>query len=412
MNRLARAFLFAIAALGAATIQSHAQTTSATVVAACGTPPITYTAGANRAITQDTTGSACTNATLTGSVTVGTLGPGSNTIGNVGIINGANQAAVKAASTAPVATDPALVVTLSPNSSSSSNPVTVTVNSPPDDLLTGPTSLTGAGDVAVASHGAGAAALQVTGTFTGLAGVIRGSIDGTNYVNIGAYNANSGAVVTSGTTISATGIYIIPAGGYRSIQYHVTAVSTGTAVVNLNSSAGSLDPPSAVSGNGKQVNLSGINGSTPSTGNGVTGSGSQRVTIASDNTAFSVNPQPTTSGGLSVKSFIVANNTTSVAVDASAGQIYGITGSSISAATPVWAKFYNASQGSTTCGSGTPVQRELIPAPGASGGGTNISVPLGIPYSTAITVCVTAGIADNDTTSPAASSYILNVYYK
>ena len=37
------------------------------------------------------------------------------------------------------------------------------------------------------------------------------------------------------------------------------------------------------------VNIDGINGVTPSVGNGVTGTGSLRVTIASDNTAFGVN---------------------------------------------------------------------------------------------------------------------------
>lgn len=36
-----------------------AQISNATVVSACGTPPATYSAGANRAITQDTTGKIC-----------------------------------------------------------------------------------------------------------------------------------------------------------------------------------------------------------------------------------------------------------------------------------------------------------------------------------------------------------------
>ena len=38
-----------------------------------------------------------------------------------------------------------------------------------------------------------------------------------------------------------------------------------------------------------QENVKQINGVVPLTGNGVTGTGSQRVTIASDNTAFTVN---------------------------------------------------------------------------------------------------------------------------
>jgi hypothetical protein len=44
----------------------------------------------------------------------------------------------------------------------------------------------------------------------------------------------------------------------------------------------------------RAVNVAQINGVTPLMGNGVTGTGSQRVTIASDNTAFAVNPASAT----------------------------------------------------------------------------------------------------------------------
>ena len=39
---------------------AHAQVSNAVVVSTCGTPPAIYTAGANRQITQDTTGTLCT----------------------------------------------------------------------------------------------------------------------------------------------------------------------------------------------------------------------------------------------------------------------------------------------------------------------------------------------------------------
>lgn len=127
----------------------------------------------------------------------------------------------------------------------------------------------------------------------------------------------------------------------------------------------------------------------------------------------SVSPVPTTSGGLSVFSAIVPNNTTSFVIKASPGQLYGLEGFSIAATTPVWLKTYDAAQGSTTCGSGTPKARYLIPASGgAPGSGLIPSSALGDAYGTAITGCITAGIADNDTTAPAASSYTLNVHYK
>lgn len=122
---------------------------------------------------------------------------------------------------------------------------------------------------------------------------------------------------------------------------------------------------------------------------------------------------PSTSGGLSVFSAIVPNNTTSFVIKANPGQLYGLDGFSIAATTPVWLKTYDAAQGSVTCGSGTPKARYLIPASGgAPGSGLIPSSALGDAYGTAITGCITAGIADNDTTAPAASSYTLNVHYK
>lgn len=265
----------------------------------------TYVEGTTNPVSQDLSGDqrvldsavlAAVQASIpAGTANIGTVGQaqGSTTSGQSGqLVQGAvttSSPTYTTGQTAPLSLDTTGALRITAPAAS---PVNVTVNSPPNDVLTGPTSLTGAGDVTVNSQGSGAAALQITGTFTGLSGVVRGSVDGATYVNIGAYNANTGVTIAAGTTISATGIYVVPAAGYRTIQYHVTAVSTGTAVVNLNSSAGALDPPNAVTGSGKNENLTGVNGSTPLTGNGVTGSGSLRVTVASDNTAFSTNTAP------------------------------------------------------------------------------------------------------------------------
>lgn len=122
---------------------------------------------------------------------------------------------------------------------------------------------------------------------------------------------------------------------------------------------------------------------------------------------------PAPSSGVSVMSQQVANNTTSVAVKASAGVLYGVQGFANHAAlTEVYVKLYNASQGSTTCGSGTPVWRGMIPY-NANGGAGFISFgTFGLAFSTAITACVTAGYADSDATAPAASDYLVNYFYK
>lgn len=139
-------------------------------------------------------------------------------------------------------------------------------------------------------------------------------------------------------------------------------------------------------------------------GNAVIGAGNP-LTVAS---------VPLASGGLAIQSAIVANNTTSVAVGTSAPhQLYGIDAYSISSATPAFIKLYNAAQGSTTCGSGTPVARFMIPASGGTAGSGQIWHDTnGIAFSTALSYCITTGIADADTSAPAASTYTINLSYK
>lgn len=73
VNRLFLAFLAAGALLLAA-VPAVAQSSPglAVVVAACGTPPSTYTAGQNRPLTQNTSGQTCGNSTSTPSGTQNT----------------------------------------------------------------------------------------------------------------------------------------------------------------------------------------------------------------------------------------------------------------------------------------------------------------------------------------------------
>lgn len=105
---------------------------------------------------------------------------------------------------------------------------------------------------------------------------------------------------------------------------------------------------------------------------------------------------------------IVANNTTSVVVNAAATTVYSIQLGGIGSA-PAYLKLYNAT--SATCGSGTPVKRLIIPAAAtaANGAGSNIVFPLGLRFGTGLTYCVTTGIGDADTTAPAASTFLVNI---
>ncbi len=187
------------------------------------------------------------------------------------------------------------------------------------------------------------------------------------------------------------------------------------------------------------VNIKEINAVTPLMGAGVTGTGSQRVTAAQDTTTIAgsapgtagtpsanvVSVQGVTSGtplvitnsaaatgGATPSHAIVAANTTSVSIDASPGTLYSVQVFNNSA-TIAYLKLYDAAQGSTTCGSGTPKKVILIPA-STSGAGAVISLggSSGVAFATAITRCVTTGIADNDTGAPAASTYLVEADFK
>jgi hypothetical protein len=233
------------------------------------------------------------------------------------------------------------------------------------------------------------------------------------------------ADATANPTLSGIGAYLM---GFNGTTWdRVDTVGTGTLKSDMSSIAGTatavntgaasagtqrvvLSTDSALAAN-QSVNIAQMNGVTTTMGNGASGTGVQRVTLASDSTGI-VQPVSAATGGMSVFSKQVANNTTSFAVDGSAGTLYAIAAYNNSA-TKVYVKLYNTAQGSVTCGTPTPVDRHLIPADsGSNGSGFIWSVPLGVAYSTAITACVTAGYADNDTTAPPATSVLVSFYYR
>ncbi len=136
---------------------------------------------------------------------------------------------------------------------------------------------------------------------------------------------------------------------------------------------------------------------------------SSPVVIASNQSALAVTVGALATGGSSTTGNIAANNTTAVVVKAAAGTLYGVQVYGLGSA-PAYLKIYNAT--SATCGSGVPVKRIMIPAAStaANGAGSNIAFGTsGVAFGTGITYCVTTGIADNDTTAPAAATFLINV---
>lgn len=183
----------------------------------------------------------------------------------------------------------------------------------------------------------------------------------------------------------------------------------------------------------QSVNVSQINAVTPLMGNGVTGTGSQRVTIASDNTAFSVNAvqsgtwtvqpgntanttawlvndQPAASGGLSFNSFVGAASNNKTQIKGSAGQLYLVSVQNL-AATPVYLKVFNATAASVNAGTTNCDFQFMIPG-NTAGAGLVLNIDKGIALGTAITVMLTAAIATNDNTSVSANQQVVTIGYK
>lgn len=122
-----------------------------------------------------------------------------------------------------------------------------------------------------------------------------------------------------------------------------------------------------------------------------------------------VNLVPATTGGLTISSTLIAAGTNATSVKASAGQLYKVEITNNSANIG-YLKLYNTA-GTPTAGSGTPVIRLMVPG-NASGTGTLSTYDNGVAFATGIGFTFTGGIADADTTSVAASAFIVNLYYK
>jgi hypothetical protein len=134
--------------------------------------------------------------------------------------------------------------------------------------------------------------------------------------------------------------------------------------------------------------------------------GSAPVVIASNQAGYPIFPSPTTSGGCSMFSAIMANSTNATNVKASAGQLYKIEAFNNSA-TVAYLKLYDSAT-APTAGSGTPKKRIMIPA----NGGVEASYDNGDAFTAGIGFTTTGAIGDADTTAVAASTFLVNMSYK
>jgi hypothetical protein len=139
-------------------------------------------------------------------------------------------------------------------------------------------------------------------------------------------------------------------------------------------------------------------------------SGTWNVTVntalpAGTNTIGNVVPVPASSGGLSTYRVLWPNNVTGVNVKGSAGQVYGWYLYNNATSIRI-VKLYNKATAPTT-GTDTPSHTIVLPP----NGGANVFTDLGFSFSSGIGIAVTTGIADSDTTAPAANDVIINLFY-
>lgn len=100
-------------------------------------------------------------------------------------------------------------------------------------------------------------------------------------------------------------------GGFSQIRARISGIAGGTVNVTgyaaVLSGSGGISSGGGGGGGGGNVNLTQINGTTVVAGNGTTGSGSQRVTIASDNTPFATIVRGDTKGSTSAANATVSS---------------------------------------------------------------------------------------------------------
>lgn len=245
-------------------------------------------------------------------------------------------------------------------------------------------------------------AVQVEGiAITSVTATFEGSNDNTNFVSIPMYDrSNPTAAPSAAPALSGSPMHKFFDGPitFRYVRYRFTAI-TGTSVqaftkfstVPFQSSTNQI----AAAANWSS-NIAQINGVTPLMGNGITGTGSPRVTIASDTTANSnpwlVTLAPSAAQGASnTHHLISAATTNATAVKGSAGTINGGVISNSNAAARFF-KLYNKAT-APTVGTDTPVMTLLLP-PGSS---TLLPCGQGLRLSTGIAYALTTGIAVADT---------------
>lgn len=310
----------------------------------------------------------------------------------------------------------------------SSSPVALANEQILDQYITGAANqLTLGNNVILASAGSGSTDCQqyrsLAITITPAAGTVtagnitfEASNDNVNFVPLPLYDVASpnNLPISTYAVVASTTRYFAGTALFRYIRARISTGITGTttgvraftilsmapffpagATQVVNQTAANLN--ANVSATNLSCNTAQINGVAPLMGNGVTGTGSLRVTIASDTTA-NTNPY-VTKRPTPTQSFInSAATTNATSIKASAGTVFGIICNNNGAAV-AFVKFYNKAS-APTVGTDVPVFWIAVPA----GGQAEFNCgAYGHQFGTGIALAITNLVADTDTTAVAAS---------
>ena len=297
------------------------------------------------------------------------------------ITDGTNTATVKAASTAAVAADKALVVAISPNNTVGvSGTVTANAGTGPWPVTDNGGSLTVDGAVSV-NNAAGASAVNIQDGGNSI------TVDGT----VAATQSGTWTVVASEAkaedSVAASGDSGVPILGVRNDAATSKTSADGDYSMLATDSAG-------------RVGIADLGGSISIDDNG--------SSITVDGTVAS-NTTPTTTGGLSVYRNIDMN-ATPVNIKASAGQVYGYyIANTATGSVFRYVKIYNKAT-APVIGSDAALLVMTIPVP--AGAAANVEFSNGIAFSSGIGITAVTGVADTNATAPTANDVIVNILYK
>lgn len=106
---------------------------------------------------------------------------------------------------------------------------------------------------------------------------------------------------------------------------------------------------------------------------------------------------------------IAANSNNATVIKSRSGIVTSVQLGGVGSA-PAYLKFYDKAT-APTCGTDIPTKVLIIPAAStaANGGGSNITISLGVAFNIGIGICVVVGIADADNTAVPAATYVINI---